>query len=522
MGKSPNILVCILIAVFSLTPFLPAGERFQLTPEEEKHLLSLGKRPIKLAYSYELLVSESPEGERFGMLEPFIELLENRFGLTVEPVRLHWDDAFKALHRNEIDLYGPIDCLATVDHAEVEVLKRPDLRYEFTNPNVHFQQGFLSHNQTMRPLIAIINRYLAAPEGEELMAAMRRARRAGIIRAAQTIMKDDIAGLREAHAAIALYDPGMQDPLCYADGGTYKGLQADINSIFSEVTGVDVEMHFLDELPDGLRSAVSLLKSGEAQGITGVDFNVDTQGDPDILHSVPVWRDSIRMYAKADDADAGTKTHLAVGVLSGTENYAGWIVSNVKITNTYQSYRALLAGLESGEVRAIFASEQLFDYLYNIRNDSSLRKIGNLSSEANVRVLLSRGNPRFNRLMNAAIETTLKDDTRRVSRVQLRTLEAEMAAVLGFLAPFAEANRRRSVDGGGVLDQAKARAACEAIRPLLESGNMECQKMLDVLREALRPMGAKCAILLTRITDCDFELALETLDRIERCLEDSE
>ncbi len=489
--KRLSAAVCLWGFLILLLPLQSLAEpAFQLTNEEHDLLEVLKKKPIKIAFSYELLASTTADGKKSGMLAPFMNMLENKLGLSVELVRLDWEDAFKALETSSVDFYGlialsaerrakyhfidplfqadleivtrvgrplgdllnlnnrkigtltrsvlgknlvaylyphgevraytsmenlldalqrgEINCLATVDHAEIEVLKRPGLRYEFTVPNAHFQQGFISNNAEMRPLIALINRYLGTDEGRKLMEDIQEARGKNILLAAQETRAADIEYLRARHKTITIYDPGMQDPLLYVENDEQHGLQDDINRIFTELTGIPIETRALEELPRGMNSALRLLKSGEAMAITGMTFNVDLLKDEQLEQSIPVWRDTLRLYARAD---ANLKGVLNIGVLAGDDNYAGWLSDNRVIAKSYLSYPGLLNALDNKEIDAIFTSEQFFDYMYNIRRDYSLQKVENLSASANVRVLLNRENEPFNRIMHTSIMLQQMIDT---------------------------------------------------------------------------------------------------------------
>ncbi len=440
-------------------------------------------RSIKLAYSYDLLVPPSETAGDPGMLRPFIQMLEQRFGLEVEVVKLGWEEAFAAVNTGAVDLYGPvalnperrknyftvnpvvqadleivtrveqpvlellsltdktiglltgsvlhksilsylyphgrtraypnmdamldaleqgeIDCLATVDHAEAEILRRPGLRYEFTIMNSHFRQGFVGKEHELQPLLALINKYLESPEGQNLEQRIAEARQEAMMAAARRTFRAEVEKVRSAYQVIVAYDPGMQEPLGFVRDSSHQGLQADIYAIFSRLTGVPIEIQPLGSLPGGMEAAIKLLKSGMALVVSGGRLDVDKAQDPELAHSLPIWRDTIRLYAYRPDVRLGPE--LKIGAFAADANYANWHSTGSGAFVEYNSYEELLAALRSREVDAVFMSELVFDYLYNTRREYSLYMVGNYSAEAAVRMMTSSATPEFNRLLDVAV-----------------------------------------------------------------------------------------------------------------------
>lgn len=109
MNKNALFLVFIIF-IGLLAPFSVAAEQyipaFELSAGEERYLNGIRDTPVSLATTSELISFVNAQGERSGLLQPLIDLMENQWGLTVETVNPGWDEAFKKLDSGEVDLLG--------------------------------------------------------------------------------------------------------------------------------------------------------------------------------------------------------------------------------------------------------------------------------------------------------------------------------------------------------------------------------------------------------------------------------
>lgn len=85
-----------------------AGElpAFELSDGEMDYLNSIKDTPISLAITSELMSFVNPKGEKSGVLQPLIGLMEDRWELTVEIVNAGWTEAFGMLNSGEVDMLG--------------------------------------------------------------------------------------------------------------------------------------------------------------------------------------------------------------------------------------------------------------------------------------------------------------------------------------------------------------------------------------------------------------------------------
>jgi ABC-type amino acid transport substrate-binding protein len=107
-------ILCALIIIFMTDGIirangLVAGEaqEFVLSPQEQAYLESLKDRPIVIAYSYDLILAMF-DGVSYGMLNPVLDILKDKFGLTIQLVKTNWQEAFEQVESGEVDFYGPI------------------------------------------------------------------------------------------------------------------------------------------------------------------------------------------------------------------------------------------------------------------------------------------------------------------------------------------------------------------------------------------------------------------------------
>jgi signal transduction histidine kinase/DNA-binding response OmpR family regulator len=115
------------------------------------------------------------------------------------------------------------------------------------------------------------------------------------------------------------------------------------------------------------------------------------------------------------------------------------------------------------------------------------------------------------RLQQAAadVEAHLKDGRNLVTEKQLRTLNAELYAVLTELAPLLDEGGNKSETAA--IEPEKVQALIERLEPLLKSGNPECLNFINDLR-AVPGSGT----LIQQIKDFDFESAYSTLAELKK------
>ncbi len=297
---------------------------------------------------------------------------------------------------------GKIDCFATVDNAEVEILRNPELHYEFTVRNFYTDQGFISDHKEMKPLAGIINRYLASKEGEALVASVANARRNELLRTQRRRLAKEIAHIRERYDVVRIYDSGVLYPVSFREEGKHKGLQAEINELFKVLTGIEVHVLEFDYFKNGLFKARELIQAGKCQAISGTYPHVETWEHPNFEYSLPIWTDRIQTYtygpAKAD------LRSLRVGTTLNALNYINWDVVCDREPSIYNSRESLMVALKKGEIDAVFVSEMTFNYYYTILKDYRLRELGNTTAVADMRMIYGAQNAAFNRVFNETIK----------------------------------------------------------------------------------------------------------------------
>ncbi len=102
------LLVLILsIPLFSYISTATAEEPpvFELTAQERDYLNSIRNQSLTLGLTSELMSFETKNG-RFGLLNPFISLLEDEWGLEINIVNYGWKESFSQLNSGELDMVG--------------------------------------------------------------------------------------------------------------------------------------------------------------------------------------------------------------------------------------------------------------------------------------------------------------------------------------------------------------------------------------------------------------------------------
>ncbi len=295
---------------------------------------------------------------------------------------------------------GEVDCVGVVDLAAVDVLRRPNLRFEFTIQNLVLEQGLVSTRAEMKPLIAIINRYLETPQGIQLLLAVEAARKAEIFRSAHLRLAGDIAALKQQCNVIRMYDNSVLYPMSYVEDGQHKGLQADINRIFEKLSGLDVQQNLTD-YPEGFRSALNALHRDACQAAAGIYANRALREEEALDYSDPVWVDNIRIYTYGESNSNLRDVTLGTTVI-GT-NYINWEFISGTPPHIYTSRRELMTALKNNEVDAAFISDMAFNYYYTVLQDYDLRELGETTAVANLYMMFSAKNTPLKNLFNEAI-----------------------------------------------------------------------------------------------------------------------
>ncbi len=477
-----QLLVALGLIMVGL-PQVPAGE-FAPTESEKQLLESLKNTPVRLAYSYEVVYAELPDGSHAGMIAPFVNMLEKQFGLKIELRKLTWEDAFNQIESGDVDFYGPISlterrrkeyvvidpifrgdaeivtrlkdplgalvnltnkkigllnrasiqqplaaylppdgqavfyptmeammqglesgevyCFATTVNAELEIMRRPTIDYELLVPNFSIEQGFIGKNEKLKPLIALINRYLRTPEGQKIIPATRDAKRKEMIRAEQVRLADDIEAVRAKFKSVKIFDSGALYPLSYTENGKRKGMLTEIHGIFRELTGVPVEVLDVDYLRGNHPTASEVLRSGQCQLIASQYGRSEVWNSPDFDYSAPIWRDTIRAYTYGSTKKV--LGEMRIGTTKNCAEFFSWDMLTAQPPEIFESRQALLAALKRKKVDVAFISEMSFNDHYSILKDYRLHAYGDMSAVAFLRYLYSEKNPELNRLMNEAIK----------------------------------------------------------------------------------------------------------------------
>jgi len=299
---------------------------------------------------------------------------------------------------------GEIDCFVTVDSAEVEILRRPNVRFEFTAMNFYTDQGFISGREKIKPLVAIINRYLATQKGAELRAAVLQARRDELFRTQRLRLAREIASVRKYYSSVNMLASGVLYPVSFWQGKDYRGFQIEINDIFTELTGVDILVADADRIDSGSYTMLDRIRSGHYQVVAGTYAYKDLKDggyNSDFTYSPPIWIDYIRAYTY------GFRGHdlrrLRVGATMDCINYINWDVLTGKPPVIYDSRRELMDALKGEEIDAAFMSEMAFNYYYTVGRDYPLRQMGETEAVVKYQMIYSSRNVELNRLMDEAV-----------------------------------------------------------------------------------------------------------------------
>ncbi len=477
----------LFLAIISIgclfAPVVEGAINFAPTDSEKSALAFMREKPIRIAYSYDLVYRQLPDGSHVGMLAPLLDVLQKELGLKVEMRKLDWDAAFNAIENGGVDFYGligltearrqqyhtinpmfradaqivtrtndplgsllnlrnkkigllkrsiisrqlftylypngkivyyptipamidglekrEIDCFATPDNAEEEILCRQAMRYEFTIQNFYVDQGFISMRDEVKPLADILNRYLASAAGGKLVTAIEDARREELFRWERARFAKEIVAIQERYDTVEAYDSGVLYPVSFFEKNERKGMQIEINDLFKNLTGVSVEIQELNYLQNGVDTALARVRSGDCQFITGMYPNIELWNDEAFDYSIPIWTDSIRAYAYGtSDVDM---RHCRIGTTMSDVNYVHWDLVAGGRPAIYESRQALIHALKKGEIDVAFVSEMAFNYHYTILEDYNLKELGSTMAVTNLQMLYGTQNPELNFLMDESI-----------------------------------------------------------------------------------------------------------------------
>jgi diguanylate cyclase (GGDEF)-like protein len=460
-----------------------SAKQFVLTKEEQAYLDSLRVRPITILYTSDLM-RVSFGGVSYGMLDPFLDILRNTFGLEVYLVKTGWrgHGIFEQLKRGTADFYGPvaitedrfrqnitvgpffrsyakvvshvtqpvysvlglynervgllegsvlpravwaylgpsgrivyfptmsammsglsagvIDAFFTVDNMELEVLQNMDMQLEFAINNFYVEQGFISENEAMRPLTALLNRYLE--ENPRIFDKIVELRKQALLQFTRERFANEIAFIQENYKEIVIFAPSNLYPLSYMEHGAIQGMQLEINRLFEELTGVGVRVVSTDEHQGSVFSIIGRMRAGEIQAYVGGYYDTNIRNDPAIEYSPSLWLETLRLYSYKRSID--DLSEKVIGAMHLSKDYLHWGDASKNEIVLYNNYYDLIRALKKGEVDAIFMGEMGFYYNYSILKDYSLREIVGISAEASRHVLYGAQNREVNTLFNEVLK----------------------------------------------------------------------------------------------------------------------
>ncbi|MDR3321291.1 MAG: diguanylate cyclase [Synergistaceae bacterium] len=291
---------------------------------------------------------------------------------------------------------GAIDCFLTADNADVEILKRETLCYEFADQDSRSDQGFVTMKDELLPLVGILDRYLKSGS-KDMAEAIDKARRKGLIQSARERMSEDIAAAGARYGEVRVFDSGELYPFSFLENGERTGFLSEINQIFEELSGLTVVIEDLDYSQNGISSAIDMLNSGSVHFVSGMYVNTGID-DRDLVYSAPIWVDNIRRYAyKLSETPP-----MRVGMTKNEKSYVGWVANHGEPI-LFPTRSSLMDALEVGGVDAVFASEMLYNYYYVVLNRYDLMETSDADVPVEVRMIGSAWNAELNRLFDEAI-----------------------------------------------------------------------------------------------------------------------
>jgi diguanylate cyclase (GGDEF)-like protein len=295
-----------------------------------------------------------------------------------------------------------IDCILATSNTEIEILGRDALRYEFSDQNFYTDQGLITEVDALKPLVDILNRFLATAMGDDLKAAVAQARLDAIFSFERERFAGEIARLQERYQEVKMIDDCDMYPLSYMKNEQRKGLIVEINEVFEELTGLEIVSQKLDESNDSTTSVGDRIRSGRAHLALDFYTNPEFARDLTLAFSTPVWTDSIRTYSYK----AAGKTNLntaRVGTNMNGLTYVNWDVKAGNRPKIFNSRSAVLSALKNDEIDVAFISEMTFNYQYTILKDYKLREFDYTDATVAVEIMQGARNDDLNRLYNESI-----------------------------------------------------------------------------------------------------------------------
>ncbi len=304
---------------------------------------------------------------------------------------------FEGLQNNEVD------CVATSLTVQSELLNYENVVFSVAVDSVNTPQGLYTNNEELTPLIEILNRYLSSAQGHELIKGLNAEKRKGIIHSYRKKYSAEIKTIQDNYETIKLYDSSTLYPLSFYDSNhVYSGLQADINSLFTELTGVEIGILGLDYYASGFLPVMDDLINNKIQGAIGVYQVNKFYNHASLEYSNALVTDNLGLYVLRN-ADIKNDYDLKIGSIDfGTSYYAP--TNNSSDIKIFNNRTELIESLNKGEINAIFTGELTVDYLYTIKNDYSLMRYNNSLVPANVNILFNKNNKELNLLMNLSID----------------------------------------------------------------------------------------------------------------------
>jgi diguanylate cyclase (GGDEF)-like protein len=295
-----------------------------------------------------------------------------------------------------------IDCILAADNTEIEILSRDAVCYEFTDQNFYIDQGLMTTVDALKPLVDILNRFLATAMGDGLKTAIAKARIDTIFSFGRERFAGEIARLQERYQEVRMIDDCDMYPLSYMENGLRKGFIVEINDTFEELTGLEIVSQKLDESDDMAISVGDRIRSGRTHFALDFYTNPDFAHDRTLAFSMPVWTDNIRTYSYKSVGRTNLDT-VRIGTNMNGLTYINWDIRAGNRPKIFNSRSSVLSALKNDEIDVAFISEMTFNYQYTILKDYELREFDDTDATVAVKVMQGALNDELNHLYNEAI-----------------------------------------------------------------------------------------------------------------------
>ncbi len=307
-----------------------------------------------------------------------------------------FDEMFTALENNEID------CVISALNVFGELIKHPSINYEMRIESVIIEQVMFAKKEKLKPLIEIINRYLSSANGNDLLNTITNDKDDNIFKLATKHFAYQIKDVQKHEGDYYFYDSLILYPLCYKENGEIKGRQVEINKVFYELTGKNIQFLDLDSNPMGLNNAMEMIENGDLDGASGIYFNSDYMKNEKISLSSVIMTDNVYLYKNRNDEIDQFNMQVETTQLF-KDKYVNWKTFTGHEVLICNNRSELLEDVKTNEVDAIFVSEMAVDYNYMILKDYSLVQFGTLTIPAKIHIIYNVKNESFNELMNLSI-----------------------------------------------------------------------------------------------------------------------